>query len=129
MAAVKPDLGYGLTIAFDSSFFVTCTNVSWSGIHREAVETTTMDTTTWRTFMPSDVVDPGELAIEFQFPTDDAPKITGAAEAVTLTWPDAETWIASAFMTDFEVTATGGTGGDNVTSASATLKFTGQITF
>ena len=125
MAAVTPDVGAGTSIAFSTSFLAKLTNVDWSGISRAAVETTTMATTTAKTFMPSDLYDPGSLTVEMQFDSDGTPPVNGAAETVTITFGDAETWICSAFLTDFAFT--GAT--EELWTATATLKFSGPITF
>lgn len=126
MAAKTPDVGQGATIAFSTSFFATATNFEWSGISRGAKETTTLATTTAKTFMPEDLYDPGELSVDMQFDTDSAwtTALAGAAETVTITWPDSETAACSGFMTGFRITASG----PEVMSATGTLKFSGPIT-
>lgn len=125
MAAITPDVGTGTSIAFATSFLANLTNVNWSGISRPAVDTTHMGTTPARTFMPGDLYDPGSLSVEMQFDTDASPPITGAAETVTVTFPDAETWSASGFLTEFAFTAAT----EEVMTATATVKFTGTVTF
>jgi len=125
MPAVTPDLGTGTTINFSSSFLTKILNVAWGGIHREAINSSTMDTTTAHTFLPADLYDPGELSVEMQFDTDSTPPITSAAESLTINWPDAETMIASGFLTDYEITAAN----EEIMTATATIKFTGPITF
>lgn len=125
MAAKTPDVGTGTSIAFSTSFLALLTNVDWSGISRSAVETTTMATTTAKTFMPSDIYDPGSLTVEMQFDSDAAPPVNGAAETITVTFGDSETWIASGFLTDFAFTAAT----EELITATATIKFSGPITF
>lgn len=125
MAAITPDVGTGGAITFSSSFLGRILNIEWTGISREALETSTMATTGGKTFMPGDLYDPGSLNVTIQFDTDASPPITSTAETVTVTWPDAETWSASGFLTDFSVTAAK----EEVMEATATIKFTGSITF
>lgn len=124
--AVTPDLGNGTSIAFSTSFFALVTDISWSGIEREAVDSSTLSTSGGKTFMPSDVYDPGELSVEMQFDTDKAPPITGAEEAITITFPDAETWAANGFLTGFEISDITN---ESIMKGTGTIKFTGDITF
>lgn len=127
MAAVTPDLGHGAAIAFQTGFLAKILSIEWTGIERAAVETTVLDTSGGKTFMPGDNYNPGELQVEMQFDTDSAwvTALTAAPESVTITWPDAETAACSAFMTNFEITNITNEG---VMTATATLKFTGTIT-
>lgn len=125
MPAVTPDLGHGAAITFSSGFMAKLLNIEVSGIEREAVETTVLDTSGGKTFIPADNYDPGELSVTLQFDTDASPPITGAAETVTITWPDLETWACSGFLTSFRVTASN----EEVMEAEATIKFTGSWTF
>lgn len=125
MAAVTPDVGTGTSIAFSTSFLGRLTSVRWTGISREALETTTMATTGGRDFIPGDLYDPGELQCEIQFDTDATPPISSAAETITITWPDAETAIFSGFMTGFEISDVL----EQVMTATATIKITGDITW
>lgn len=125
MPAVTPDLGHGTAITFSSGFLALLTGVSVSGISRNAIDTTTFATSGGKTFMPSDTYDPGELSVTMQFDTDASVPITGAAETVTITWPDAETFSASGFLTSFEITASD----EEVMEATAGIKFSGNITF
>lgn len=125
MAAITPDLTTGATITFSSSFLARILNIDWSGISRDALETTTTATTGGRTFIPSDTYDPGQLTVEIQFDTDASPPITSTAETVTVTWPDLETWSAAGFLQDFSISAAN----EQVMTATAVVKFTGSITF
>jgi hypothetical protein len=124
--ATTPDLGNGATITFSSGFLALITDISISGIEREAIDSSTLSTSGGKTFMPSDVYDAGELSVEMQFATDGTPPITSAAETVTVTFPDAETLIAQGFMTGFEISDITN---ESIMKASATIKFTGSITF
>lgn len=124
--AVTPDLGHGASITFASGFIAKILSIDWGGISRAAIETTVLDTSGGKTFMPGDNYDPGQISVEMQFDSDAAPPITGAAETVTLTFPDGETWAASGFLTEFEI---GNVTNEGVMTANATIKLTGSITF
>jgi hypothetical protein len=127
MPAVTPDLGHATTITFQTGFIAKILSIGWGGIERASVETTTLDTTGGKTFMPGDTYDPGELTVEIQFDTDSAwvTALTAAPETVTITWPDAETAAASGFMTGFEI---GNVTKETVMTATITIKLTGTIT-
>ena len=122
------DVGFGTAITFQSGFFAEIISVAWGGISRESVETTNMATTNaTKTFMPSDIYDPGELTVEMAMDTDalDAPPpITAAAETVTVTFPDTSSWACSGFMTGFDVDIPME---DRITG-TATLKLSGDFT-
>lgn len=124
--AITPDLGHGTAITFSSSFLARLMSLEWTGIKREAVEASTLATTGGRIFLAGDIYDPGELKGQIQFDTDATPPITGAAETVTVTFPDAETWAASGFLTEFEIS---GIESDAVMVADFTIKLSGVITF
>jgi len=126
MAAAGTDVGTGSTITFSSGFFGEILSIGWSGISREAIETSHMGTTGGRTFIPGDLYDPGELSVELNFEaTDDVTTpIAAAAETVTVTFPGSDTWAASGFMTSFEITDPL----EDKMTASATIKFSGDIT-
>ena len=118
------DIGTGTTLTF-RSFGMELMTVSWTGIERAAIDTSHMGTTGGRTFIPGDLYDPGEIVAEVHLNTTDEPEITGAAAALTITFPDAETWSASAFMTGFEFTDPL----EDKMTATATFKCSGSIGF
>jgi hypothetical protein len=124
MAAGDTDIGTGTTLTY-SSFNMELLSVSWTGIERAAIDTSHMGTTGGRTFIPGDLYDPGEIVADVHLNSTDAPEITGNAGALTITFPDAETWSASAFMTGFEFTDPL----EDKMTATATFKATGSITF
>jgi hypothetical protein len=124
MAAGDTDIGTGTTLTY-SSFGMELLSVSWTGIERAAIDTSHMGTTGGRTFIPGDLYDPGEIVAEVHLNTTDVPEITGNAGALTITFPDAETWSASAFMTGFEFTDPL----EDKMTATATFKASGNITF
>ena len=138
MAGSTVDIGTGTTITFGTSNFSSeLTGLGWSGIARESVDTSHMGTSAagateigQRTFIPGDLVDPGEISIELHFDPDQQPPIDQATETITISFPlvagDATPadWACSGFMTDFEL----GVPLEDKMTATATLKITGNIT-
>ena len=127
MAAGDTDIGTGSTLTF-AGFTPEILSLSWSGISREAIDTSHMGTVGARTFLPGDLHDPGELTAEVHLKSTEAPPITAAATTLTLTFPAVGTaatdaWTASAFMTGFELTDPL----EDKMTGSATFKITGDI--
>lgn len=125
---------HGLTLAFNSSFLTEVTNLGHTGISRSAIETSSNDTTTWMTFRPSDLINPGQLEIQGYFDHDKniATPLTSTAETITVTFAldtgetTAANWTASGFLTEFSYE--GGTVDDPAATYSATLKLSGAVT-
>jgi len=131
MATSPPDEGFGASITFSGGFFARITNIGWSGIARNPLETTSnASTANAKTFIPSSVYDPGEMSVDLRLDPDTTPPITGSSETITLTFPinpdnvGAATWSAVGFLTSYDLTAPM----EDVMGASATVKFTGPIT-
>lgn len=136
MAAV--DIGTGTTIAFGTSgFSAQVLDVSGPGLARESIETSHMGTSGpgagqvgSKTFMPADLVDPGELSFEIHFNPDTVPPIHEAAETITVTFPipagltNGATWVATGFVTSYEPSSPL----EDKMVASITVKLSGQIT-
>ncbi len=120
-------IGHGCIVTFSSGFIANLEDVEWSGISRDAVETTHMETSGGQTYVPAGNYDPGNLTVSWQHDHDEtSPPVTSSAEACTLTFPDATAnWSASAFMVDYGLTCPD----KDKMMANATLKFTGSITF
>ena len=137
MAGATVDVGTGTTITFGTSgFTANLMSVRWSGISRAAIDTSHMGTTAAganqfgsRTFIPGDLVDPGELALEVQFNPQTNPPIGAAAETITVTFPlvagDATpaSWACSGFVTAFEITDPL----DDKMMATMTVKLSGKV--
>ena len=82
------DVGTGITIAFGtSSFSADLLSLNGSAIERGEYETTHMGTTGSKTFSPMDLIDQGEIEMEFAFDPDAQPPIGGATETITITFP------------------------------------------
>lgn len=130
MAEPAVNVGTGTTIGFSAGAYAAeVLNVSWSGISRPSIDTTHMGTVEannfgGRTFMPGDLVDPGELTVEYHFDPDLDPLIDGAVVTITVTFPGTSTWAASGFCTAFEFTDPL----EDKMVCSATFKITGGVT-
>lgn len=121
------DSGFGITLTFSSSFCAEIISFEHDGITRDAIETTHTGTSGGkRTFIPSDLIDYGELNVGINFAPGVDPPIDSAAENITITFPnsDASTWAFSGFMTNFRYTAPL----DDRMTAECTIKVTGDVT-
>lgn len=79
-------IGTGTTISFGTSSFTPDViafgqMASWE---RPAIETSHMGTTDWHTFLPGDLVNPGECQLTIAFDVGDIPPITAAPETITI---------------------------------------------
>ena len=126
------DIGTGTTIAFGtSSFSAELLGISQDGMSRPAIDTSHMGTSTWKTFMPGDLVDNGEVQMEIAFNPDNQPPISAVAETITITFPvpagssSGATAAFSGFVTDWGVQ---GPLEERMTS-TITIKVSGQITW
>lgn len=119
------DVATGITVVFGTSgFSADITDITPPEASVESLETSHQGTTTAKTFTPADLIDWGEMRIDFHFDEDTDPPVGSAAETVTLTWPDTSTWAFSGFMTNYS-----GSGPLNgLMSGSATVKVTGDVT-
>lgn len=131
---------YGAAITFSSGFFGEITGARWTGWSRAAIPTSHTGLTAKAnnrasaTFVPGDIVDPGELEVDINFDKDTEPPMYADAETVTVTF-DQETdeatspatWAASGFLTSFSFDSNGA-GEDGIISATGTIKFSGNIT-
>ncbi len=125
------DEGTGVVMTFGTSAFAAyLASVDGPSMSREAIQTSHMGTTLNHIFMPADLVDRGEINVEFHFDPSLTPPIAGAAETVTIRWPtpagltNGATWVSSCFMTGYTPGAQIG----ELMTASATLKVSGAIT-
>lgn len=127
MAAGDTDIGTGTTVsaAGAGAYAAEVLSVSWSDMSREAIDVSHMGTTGGRDFIPSDLYDPGVLTLEVHFKTTLAVPISAADTAITITFPDAETWVCDGFVTGFEFNDPM----EDKMTATITYKLTGDITF
>ncbi len=107
MAGGRSDIATGTTVVFaDSGFTGHLLDVSWDGIERVSVDSSHLGTANFRTFIPGELTDPGELSLELAFDPDDDPPFNGDAEVITVTFPlfsllTPAKWVASGFMRTF----------------------------
>jgi len=119
------DVATGITIVFGTSgFSAELLDITAPTGTREPINTSHQGTSGQHTFTPADLMDWGSLEISFHFAPSTDPPIDGAAETVTITWPDATTWAFSGFMTDYSASAPLN---DKMTG-SATVKVSGDVT-
>lgn len=135
-ASPSVNQNFGGTITFGtSSFSCEITDWSYSGATRTAIETTHLGTTAangttqigTRTFMPNDLVDPGELTVTMHFNPDKYPPIEAAPETITLDFTGAAndaTWAFSGFITSYNWEAPL----DDKMTGEYVIKITGPIT-
>lgn len=120
-------VGTGLTVS-GTTYTAEILSVTWSGISREAIETTYMGTTTARTFAAGELYDPGEVTFEVAFDPGASATLPVAAAAgtITVTHTDtgAATWAATGFATSMEWTVPL----EDRSTASITYKLSGAIT-
>ena len=120
------DIGTGATITFGTSGFTAeITNMDHGDMGREAIDTSHLGTTTARTFMPGDLYDPGSLTLDIHFDNANDPPLTGAAETITITFPDASTRSGSGFVTGYSYSVPL----EDKMTAQMTVKFSGAFTF
>ena len=116
----------GIAVTFDTGFLAEIQSVDWSGQERAVLETSHAGTTSWRTFTPGLLTNPGTLSVGLWFIPGTSPPWNDAAESVTVTMPDAgaATWQAQGFMFGFSLDGTL----EELMNATAELQFSGAIT-
>jgi len=145
MAGPLVEVGTGTWMSFGSVFaeaqstnVYQITSLNWSGISRPEVQTTHMGTTVspktfgGHTYIPGDLVDPGELSVEGHFNPDLVPPIEQAQGALVVTFPAATatataqtaSWSANASCTSFNCNDPL----EDKMTFDATFKITGAVT-
>ena len=124
--------GHGASVTLPGVTISEVLDMSWSGVSRNAIETTNMATGAsvssagGRTYIAASPSDAGELTIEANLDSNTATWIScidAGAGGVVLTFPDAGTWTTTGFVTSasFSVPL------EDKMSASITVKLTGDI--
>ncbi len=116
--------GQGTTLTF-SGFIANLISVDGPNFSRPAIEATHMGTTVARTYIPADLIEPGEVNCEVEFDVQALPPIGGAAATLVIVWGSGATtktwtWTNGAFMTSFK----GGAKTGERMTGSATFKLT-----
>jgi len=121
------DTPHGTTIAFGtSSFSANLLSISGPDLTRASYKTSHLGTTGgYHTYDMADLVEGGDITVEFEFDGDDDPPIDGATETVTITWPNSYTWAATCGCSGYSVSATDQ---DDRMTASMALKVCGAVT-
>lgn len=111
------------------------TSIELSGTARPSIKTSHLETSTWDSFIPGDLTDPGEISFEGHFDTQDpltaVPPFATAASAFVLKFPiasgdsTAARVEGSAFLVDFSQSIPL----EDVVTCSGTLKLTGSLTY
>jgi hypothetical protein len=115
----------GSTAVFGtSSFSFNLTGIGVGNASRESIPTSHLGTVNAQTFTGATLPDHGELTLVGYFSSNVAPPLGGAAETVTITFPDSTTWAASVFMTGWSWN----TAQAESSSATATFKISGVPT-
>lgn len=130
------DDGRGATITLSTSNWeatALVTAINPDTQTRAALDTSHLNTSTYRTFMPEDLVDPGGFSCEFFHNGDTQPAITNTtAETVTITYPvqpgstNAATIAGSGFCIEF---TPGSAAVGELMKGSAKFKWTGTLTY
>jgi len=119
------DIGTGITIVFGTSgFAANIIDVDAPTGTRGKVDSTHQGTTTARTKIPTDLIDWDDATITMEFNPATDPPIDGAAETITITWPDSTTWTFTGFMTEYK----GGAQLEDKMTGSFTLAISGDVT-
>lgn len=122
------DIGTSATVVFGTSAWAfEMIDLSWSGMERNFIDSSHLGTTVARTFLLGDLYDPGALTIQGHLDTDSTgnPILTNALETITLTFPNAKTYLASGGLQSHEVSVPL----EDKMTVTAVLKFSGAITF
>lgn len=105
-----------------SGFVYKLLNISISGVSRESIPASKMDTSTWHEFTPASLRDPGEVTMELE--SDGTMPTFAAAATGTIAFPNSASRAASMFLTKIDITAEL----ENKITMSATFKVTGAWT-
>lgn len=126
------DVGTGTTIGFGTTGFTAeIMNVDGAAMTREVIDTSHMGSTTWRTFIPGDLSDPGEVTFEFNFDPDEQPPINAPAETITITFPVPQgmaagaTLVGTGFISSWEFSDPF----EDKMTGTATIKWSGALTW
>lgn len=126
------DVTTGATVVFGTSAFAAeLMSIGLPSISRGSIDTTHLGTSDARTHLPVDLIEWGELELEFNFDPNEEPPMSGAAETITITFPtpsggsSGATIAGSGFMTAFAITGSL----EEKMTATATVKWTGDLTW
>ena len=101
----QPDIGLGTVILFQTGFFAKIESVNINGEKRDAIDITNMSST-HPEYIPSRLIDAGEMDVTILFDPDKTPPIGEAAETITVKFPipagktNPAQVVATGFMTE-----------------------------
>lgn len=117
--------GYGITIAFASGFLAEITDITLPESDRPAIDVShTASPNKRRQFIPSDLVDEGQLEVELNYDESEEPPIDDPAELVTVTFPSGTVKTFMGFLTNAGAAAPL----DDRMTQNVTIKVDGKIT-
>ena len=116
------DVGTGTTMSI-GGMNANLLSVRGPGMARISVEISHMGTTAYHAYMPGDLVDPGELELEFEFNATTAPPMSSSGGSIVVDFPNSYRWLCDGFMTAYTPTAEL----EERMTASATIKLTGAV--
>ncbi len=127
------DEGSGASITFGTSgTTINAISIQATGLAREALETTHLGTTGgYKTYIPADFKDPGEISVTFRYDPDTQPPVT-TAETITITYPvpagkaTGATEASSGFVSSWDAPTLEN---DSIMDATFTVKRTGVVSF
>jgi len=119
-----PKNSHGTKITFASGFLACITAFVLPDQTRIALDTSCMDTDTWRTKIPGKLIDQGEMTVDLFFEPENIPPINGSPETIVIQFTDGATWSFTGFMT-----ATGGASAelDGLMTQTVTITVSGKI--
>ena len=93
------DVGFGATAAIGTWTAAYVTRIDVGEQTREAIDSSSMSTSGFRTFIAGDVQDPGECTVDFLWDESETtyPAISAAAASLTITLPGTATIVGTAF--------------------------------
>lgn len=89
---------HGITISFDGGFLGTIRDIDLPEQSREKLDTSHHGTDTYKTYLPADLVDNGELSGEMGWSPGTASPIADEASEVTITFRNGATWSFDGFL-------------------------------
>lgn len=121
-------VGDGSTVTFGTSgLSLQLVDISGPDMTRNAVDTSHLGSSGWKSFLPSGLIDGGTvtLTVHHNPATDIAAFLDDAAETITINWGGSgDTYVFSGFGTGY----TAGARIDELMEATLTVKVTGTVT-
>ena len=91
------DIGTGASVVFTTSALaLNFTSMSLGTQTVDIIDTTHLGTTGQKTVMGGDLVNPGEVTMEFQWDNEAGPSVSPTAEVITITFPQSVSNVTSA---------------------------------